>query len=444
MSITIRSKERESILQSLRIGVTPRLGLQHIQVGRANEVDALCRDVANVADGGASFRMVIGEYGSGKTFFLSVVRAVALEKKLVTVHADLSPDRRIHSTSGQARSLYSELMKNISTRAKPDGNAMVSVVERFISQARQVADERGVDTSQVIRDKLSSLSEMVGGYDFARVIEQYWHGYVHDNAPLKDAAIRWLRAEYATKTEANSDLGVRSIISDEGFYDSLKLMSLFVRMAGYDGLLVSLDELVNLYKLHSAKSRTSNYEQILRMLNDCLQGSASHLGFILGGTPDFLFDAKKGLYSYEALRSRLAGNDFARKAGVVDYDSPVIELKNLSPEELFILLKNLRHVYASGDPSQYLVTDEALHGFLQHCHKSIGSAYFQTPRNTIKAFLDLLSVLDQHRDLNWESLISSTKIAPDAPSDFANTSDEDEDESVDGEQDKTALSSFTL
>lgn len=427
MSIVIRLKERESILQSLRSGVTPKLGLQHIQVGRAKEVEALCRDVANIADGGASFRLVIGEYGSGKTFFLSVVRAVALERKLVTVHADLSPDRRIHSTTGCAQSLYAELIKNMSTRAMPDGGALASVVERFVSIAHQEADERGIQTSQVIQARMAQLSEMIGGYDFAKVIEQYWLGYERDDEFLKLSALRWLRAEYTTKTEAKDALGVRSIINDASFFDALKLMSTFVRLAGYDGLMVGLDELVNLYKLNNKVARTSNYEQILRMLNDCLQGSASHLGFVLGGTPDFLADPKKGLYSYEALRSRLADNEFAKKAGVVDYDSPVIMLKNLSPEELFVLLGNLRHVYAMGDESKYLVDNEALYAFLQHCNKTIGSAYFQTPRNTIKAFIDLLSVLDQHQHLNWQDLIADTKISPDNPSDFIDDNDSDDD-----------------
>jgi hypothetical protein len=444
MSATIRLKERESILQSLRIGVTPKLGLQHIQVGRAKEVEALCKDVANISEGGSSFRLVIGEYGSGKTFFLSVVRAVALEKKLVTAHADLSPDRRIHSNAGQAQSLYSELMKNLSTRAKPDGNALTSVVERFISQSRQIADERGLDTSVIIRERMEQLSEMVGGYDFAKVIQQYWHGYEHDKEHLKSAAIRWLRAEYTSKLEARTDLGVRSIISDADFYDALKIMSVFVRLAGYDGLMVGLDELVNLYKLHSSKARTSNYEQILRMLNDCLQGAASHIGFVLGGTPDFLYDQRRGLYSYEALRSRLAENDFAKKAGVIDYDSPVISLKNLSPEELFVLLKNLRNVYASGDESKYLVGDDALYSFLQHCNKTIGSAYFQTPRNTIKAFLDLLSVLEHNPQLKWQDLIAASKIEADTPSDFTEAEGDTDEDDESGDNGKSQLASFTL
>lgn len=231
----IRSKERDAIIQSLKSGVTPKVGIQHIQVGRVNELKALIQDIERISDGGSAFRLVIGEYGSGKTFFLSVVKAIALEKKLVTANADLSPDRRIHASSGQARNLYSELMRNISTRNKPDGNALASIVEKFITEARREADTSRKSINSIIHEKLASLSELVGGYDFAKVIEAYWIGHEQDNESQKANAIKWLRAEYSTKTDARNDLGVRTIISDSSFYDALKLMSLFVHQAGYQG-----------------------------------------------------------------------------------------------------------------------------------------------------------------------------------------------------------------
>ncbi|ELV8719490.1 TPA: ATP-binding protein [Vibrio vulnificus] len=423
----IRAKERDAIIQSLKSGVTPKVGIQHIQVGRVNELKALLQDIERISDGGSAFRLIIGEYGSGKTFFLSVVRAIALERKLVTVNADLSPDRRMHASAGQARNLYSELMRNMSTRNKPDGNALTSVVEKFITETRKEADTTGKSINTVIHEKLSSISDLVGGYDFAKVIEAYWIGHEEDNDTQKANAIKWLRAEYSTKTDARKDLGVRTIISDTSFYDALKIMSLFVRQAGYQGLLVNLDEMVNLYKLNNTTARTSNYEQILRILNDCLQGTTEYLGFLLGGTPEFLLDPRKGLYSYEALQSRLAGNNFAKQAGLIDYSSPALHLASLTPEELYILLKNLRHVYAEGDESKYLVPDESLMAFLKHCSQTIGDAYFRTPRNTIKAFLDMLAVIDQNPTISWNNLVSSVGIEEDKPSDVKLELDENED-----------------
>lgn len=414
----IRAKEKDAIIQSLKSGVTPKIGIQHIQVGRSNELQALYKDIERICDGGSAFRLIIGDYGSGKTFFLSVVRSIALEKMLVTVNADLSPDRRIHASGGQARNLYSELMRNIATRTKPDGNALTSIVEKFITLARQESDQKDIDVTEAIQTRLNKLTELVGGYDFAKVIEAYWKGHENHDEHLKSNAIRWLRAEYTTKTDARNDLGVRTIISDDHFYDALKLMSLFVQQAGYKGLLVNLDEMVNLYKLHSTQARTANYEQILRILNDCLQGTAENLGFLLGGTPEFLLDPRKGLYSYDALQTRLAENSFAQRAGVIDYSSPALHLASLTPEELFILLKNLRNVFAGGDSSQYLVDDGALKSFLNHCSKTIGNAYFTTPRNTIKAFIDLLSVLEQNSLLNWQNLIEDTTIELETPSDM--------------------------
>nr|WP_274375509.1 ATP-binding protein [Xanthomonas campestris] len=298
MSNPIRAKDRDAVIQSLRAGVVPRAGQHLIQVGRIREVETLVSDIDRLADGGSSFRLVVGEYGAGKTFFLNLVRAIAMERKLVVASADLNPDRRLHASGGQARSLYAELMRNLATRTKPDGGALPGVVEKFIATAKTEAKAKDVPTEQVIRAKLEQLTELVNGYDFADVIAAYCKGFEQGNEQLKSDAIRWLRGEFSTKTDAKSALGVRSIVDDASVYDQLKLMGRFVRLAGFSGLLVCLDELVNLYKLANAQARNSNYEQILRMLNDSFQGTAVGLGFVLGGTPEFLMDTRRGVYSY--------------------------------------------------------------------------------------------------------------------------------------------------
>lgn len=410
----IREKERRAILDSLRAGVVPRIGQQHIQVGRANEVQALLKDIHAIVDGGSSIRFIIGEYGSGKTFFLNLVQSIALEHKVVATRADLTPDRRLHATGGQARALYAELMRNISTRTKPDGGAMASIAERFITESLKKARESDDSPASVIHDRLGLLTEMTGGYDFALVLEAYWRGNDSGNEQLKADAIRWLRGEFTTKTDARKALGVRTFIDDANSYDHLKLMARFVRLAGYQGLMVALDELVNLFKLSSTQARKSNYEQILRILNDTLQGHAEGLGFLMGGTPEFLMDPRRGLYSYEALQTRLAENRFARD-GLVDYSGPVIRLANLSQEDLYILLTKIRHVMGGGDETHYLVPDEALHGFMDHCHQRIGAAYFKTPRNSIKEFVSLLSVLEQNPKQDWRELIGAVQVNPDEP-----------------------------
>ncbi|NJO76173.1 MAG: ATP-binding protein [Leptolyngbyaceae cyanobacterium RM1_406_9] len=413
----IKAKDRDTVIQSLQAGVVPRRGQHLIQVGRGEETKAVIRDLERIAEGGSAIRFVIGEYGSGKTFFLSLVRAIALEKKLVTAHADLTPDRRLHATAGQARSLYAELMQNLATRTKPDGGALPSVVERFVTSAVSEGRDRNIDPEAVIRERLAHLSEMVGGYDFAEVIAAYWCGHDSGDETLKDSAIRWLRGEYTTRTDARHALGVRTIVDDANVYDQLKLFTQLVRLAGYSGFLICLDELVNLYKLANTQARKSNYEQILRILNDCLQGTAVGLGFMLGGTPDFLMDTRRGLYSYPALQSRLAENTFAVN-GLVDYNNPVLRLGNLSPEDLFVLLGKIRHVFASGDPDQYLLPDAGIQAFMAHCSQRIGDAYFRTPRNTVKAFVDLLSVLDQNKQITWTDLVAQVNITTEANPDL--------------------------
>ena len=385
----IKPKERETIIQALRSGVVPRIGLQHIQVGRSEEVKSFVKDVDTIADGGSSFRLVIGEYGSGKTFFLSLVRSIALEKGLVTMNADLSPSKRLHGTEGQARRLLSDLVTSISTRTKQDGNALINVLEKFISIAQEKAIQEGVDTSSSIKVMLSDLNDYPNGNSFAYVVNKYWEAFDSGDETLKDSVVKWLKGEYSTKSDTMKDLGIRDFIND-AYPNSI--------------------------------SRKMNYEEILNILNNTLQGTISNIGFIMSGTPEFLTDTRRGLYSYEALRSRLAENSFSKQLGLTDYYSTVLRLANLSKEELYVLLKNLRNVFAKGKEEDYLVPDEALVAYMNYCANKIGDSYFRTPRNTIKGFLDLLSILEQYPSLKWDDIIQKIEIKKDVePTEIENT-----------------------
>ncbi len=423
-NIRISPREKDAIIQSLYAGVVPKLGLRHIQVGRAREIEELVKNIDRIRDGGAAIRFVIGEYGSGKTFFLNLIQLIALEKGMVVMSSDLAPGRRIHATGGQARSLYAELARNVSTRTKPNGGAMASIVERFIGQAEREAKKNQCETTQVIQEKLNHLEELTGGFSFAAVILRYLESFNSGDDQLKSSALRWLRAEFSTKTEARLALGVRTIIDDLSVYDYLKVFAEFVCQAGYQGLLVSMDELVNIYKLTSARARNANYEQILRMLNDVLQGNASHMGFIFGGTPEFLMDTRRGMYSYEALQSRLAENTFANNR-FVDFAGPVIRLSNLSPEDVYVLLINIRRVMQFDKAG---LPDEALEAFMRHCSERIGDAYFRTPRNTVKQFVHMLSILEQNPSASWSDLIPKVVISKDEGDDLSDIPETHDDE----------------
>ena len=419
----IRPKERDTVIQALRAGVVPKTGLHHIQVGRASEVAALIQDIDRIVDGGSAVRFVIGEYGAGKTFFLNLVRLIALEKRLITLHADLGPDRRLHATGGQARALYAESVLNLATRTKPEGGALTSIVERFVTEASATAHKQSIAVEEIIREKLAELRELVGCFDFAAVIAAFWRASEAGDEDLRNAALRWLRGEYVTRTDVRAALGIRSFIDDAGVYDHWKLLARFVQLAGYAGLLIVLDEMVNIYKLQNAQARAGNYEQVLRIVNDVLQGSATSIGFLFGGTPEFLLDTRRGVFSYEALQSRLQENSFARN-GLVDLSGPVIRLQALTPEDLHVLLEKVRSVFASADQERFLVPDEALAAFMHHCSQKIGEAYFRTPRTTVKAFVQLLSVLEQNPDALWNELLTDVEPEPDVPEEVSDIADD--------------------
>jgi hypothetical protein len=413
--IEIKRRERDAILQSLQAGLVPRLGLHLIQVGRKQEVEAMLADLERIGQGGAAFRIVVGRFGSGKSFFMNLVRNLALQKRMVVVQADMSMGRRLQASGGEARALYSELVKNLAIKNKPDGGALRNLCEGWISTLQYEVTQSGgtqEDVKKRIFEDLKTLQDHVGGFEFTEVLAKYYEGYISGNDALQGAALRWLRAEYTTKTEARQDLGVRRIIDDENFYDSLKLLAAFSIKAGHAGLLVNIDEMVVLsHRMPSARSRQTNYESLLTILNDCLQGSVRGLGFMMAGTDECLEDKRRGLYSYEALRSRLAENRLAGD-GVVDFSGPVVRLQNLAPEELLVLLQNVRNVHAYGDPTKYIVPDDALVAVLKKASETLGAQYYKTPRDIVRSFVGLLNVLEQNPNRKWQEFLNQDLVKP--------------------------------
>jgi hypothetical protein len=413
-ALKIRERERQAILSSLRAGVVPKVGLQHIQVGRKVEVEAVLKDLGVVGAGGAAIRFVIGRFGSGKSFFLNLASTVAIEKGFLVARADVTTDRRLHGTGGQARALFSELMRNLSSRSKPDGGALGPVIEKWISGVVQSAPAE-TDVPKAIESALRPVQDLVSGFDFATVLTRYFQAYGAGDGKTQQNVIRWLRAEYDTKTEAKEDLGVRSIIADADLYDYLKVLAKFARIAGYQGLVVAIDEMVVLsHRLASTRARASNFEAILRILNDCLQGNVEGLQVLFGGTDEFLEDRRRGLYSYEALATRLAANEFA-KEGIVDLSGPVIRLKSLTPEDLYVLLHRIRDVFASGDSSKYLVPDEGLRAYVDYSRRTLGDDYFRTPRDTVTRFVGLMNILEAEPAHDWRAAlghVSDVEVKP--------------------------------
>jgi hypothetical protein len=441
--VTIKRRERDAVLQSLQAGLVPKQGLHLIQVGRKTEVSALLQDLDRVQDEGASFRIVVGRFGSGKSFFLNLIRNLAFQKTLVVAQADFSMERRLYASGGQARALYSELMRNVATKAQPDGGALPTVLTSWVSHVQHAVMSSGGTTDDVDRklgEDLRDLQSHVGGFEFAEVVRAFYRGFVEKNDSLLAAALKWLRGEYTTKTDARAELGVRRIIDDDSFYDSLKLMAAFVRKAGYGGLLINLDEMVVLsHRLPNSRARQANYEALLTLLNDCFQGSTRGLGFVFAGTDECLEDKRRGLFSYEALRSRLAENTLARQQGLVDLSGPVIRLQPLTPEDLFVLLKNIAFVHGSGDPAKIVVPDEGIVATLRAANERLGAEYFKTPRDVVRSFVGLLNLLDQNPDKTWRDLLGpdvfqNPQVAMSAEEEFARgaapASDDDPDDDL--------------
>lgn len=403
------------ILNSLKGGVVPRIGLPYITVGREIEIQALLHDLDLIADGGASFRFLVGRYGSGKSFLIQTIRTHSMGENFVVADADLSPERRLQGGQGQGLATYRELIRNLSTKTRPEGGALVLVLDRWVKNIqRKAAEECGSSSGTVYAQKflgvletfLDPLCELVHGYDFSAVLKKYAFAFAEEDAEAKACVVKWLRGEYRTKTEARRELGVNTCIADDSWYDYLKLLAEFLTGAGYKGLVVMIDELVNLYKIPNSVTRQNNYEKILTMYNDTLQGKARHLGIIMGGTPQSIEDRRRGVYSYEALRSRLTQGRFAGE-GLSDMLAPVIRLNPLTYEELLVLIEKLAEIHAGYFEYERSLSEDDLISFLQIEFGRVGSDSHLTPREVIRDFIELLDIVYQNPGVSISTLLGS-------------------------------------
>lgn len=406
-----------TVINSLKGGVVPRIGLPYIAVGRETEINALLHDVDIIAEGGATFRFIVGKYGSGKSFLLQTVRNYVMDKNFVVADADLSPERRLQGTKGQGLATYKELIRNLSTKTRPEGGALTLILDRWISSVQsETASESGLDTASAEFEKavekriyavISSLNEMVHGFDFAKLLTMYYRSYIEGDDEKKARVVKWFRGEYTGKSEAKSELGVNIVITDDDWYEYIKLFACFLKQAGYSGMLIMIDELVNIYKVPNSITRQYNYEKILTMYNDTLQGKAQHLGIIMCGTPQCIEDTRRGVYSYEALRSRLAEGRFGRNDGIKDMLAPVIKLSPLTYEEMLVLIEKLADIHAGLFDYERVLGEEELISFIKIEFGRIGADTNITPREVIRDFIELLNIVYQNPQIDVSQLLTS-------------------------------------
>lgn len=400
--LKLKEKERNSIINALRAGVVPPVGLRHMQVGRAQEIAQIVKDLDHIQSGASTMKFIVGDFGTGKSFFLTLCKLMAHEKKLVVMNADITTERILCASDGRARSLMSELVKNMSCRSRPEGNALKVVIETWIEK---FTTDCPIPTSADFHKAITPISHLSLSNDFAKILFTYFTAYQsQDNARIEQC-MKWLRAEYATKTEARSELGVTAIIEDDDIYNMIKLFAGFCRMAGFAGMLVNIDEIAVLIR-QRGPLRNKNYETLLTIINDCLQGSVEGLGFLFGATTEAIENKEKGLHSYGALETRLASNSFVSST-VRDLSGPVMHLQTLTKEETFVLIHKLQQIFCSHEEGKEVIDEDGMKAFFMQAYSTMGSAEFLNPRDLIKNFLDLLSVIENNPGKSWKDFITA-------------------------------------
>jgi hypothetical protein len=430
MMDNIKPKEATSIINSLIGGVVPKIGVQHITVGRSKEINAVVSALEDVKNGHSMVKFWIGDYGSGKSFMLHLLNTVALKLKFVVANADFTPDNRLYSNDGKSLALFTAIMDNISIQTKPEGGALPTLLEKWIELIiTKTAEENSITLTEIRNEQYSKLIQNnimktineiteVGGFDFGMVVMKYYEGYITGDENLRRNALKWLKGEYRNKTEARQDLGVREIINDSNFYDMLKnFCKLFVNM-GYSGFMINLDEAINLYKISTSTMREKNYEKILTIYNDCFQGKVSNLFFNFAGTKEFLENQRRGLFSYDALKTRLVTNKFETSA-IRDFEQPVIRLLPLDHNEIFVLLKKLKSIYDYNYKIEIRISDDEIHQFMEELFNKPGASEFLTPREVIRDFLNILKLIKQNPDVDKKILFGEIKIEDERPDEIS-------------------------
>ena len=414
-SVKVPKRILSSLISSVSAGVVPRAGAPYIAIGRNDEIAAFLSDLEEINEGGGTLRFLIGRYGSGKSFLIQLVRGYALERGFICADADLSPERRLYGSGGSGVATYRELMKNLASKSSPDGGALPIIIVKWIDSLRAFIVSSGISPDDesfkkkldaLVFKELSSIEGLVGSFDFSSVLCEYYRAYLDGNDEKKSACLRWLRGEYANKTEARLSLGMRvsSVIDDDNWYDHIKLLAALVKKMGYRGLMVFIDECVNLYKITNRVSRENNYEKILSMFNDTLQGRAPGLGIVFGGTPQFLEDTRRGLFSYEALRSRLCDSRFASDE-FVNLIGPVIRLRRLSDDELLALLSRMTSLFGQHYGKAPRISESETADFLRVCLSRAGAAELVTPREMLRDYMTILNILMQNENVSFAELM---------------------------------------
>lgn len=422
----IKPKEATSIINSLIGGVVPKIGVQHITVGRSEEISAVVSALEDVKNGHSMVKFWIGDFGSGKSFMLHLLNTVALKQKFVVANADFTPDNRLYSNDGKGVALYSAIMDNVAIQTKPEGGALPTLLEKWIEQIiTKSAEENKISLTDIRNEQylnliqnniMKTINEItdVGGFDFGMVVMKYYEGYIKDDEQLRRNALKWLKGEYRTKTEAKQDLGVREVINDLNYYDMLKnFCKLFVSM-GYSGFMVNLDEAINLYKISTSVMREKNYEKILAIYNDCFQGKVTNLFFNFAGTKEVLENERRGLFSYNALKSRLLTNKY-ETAEIRDFAQPVIRLMPLDHNEIFVLLKKLKSIFDFNYKTEIQISDSEIHQFMEELFNKPGASEFLTPREVIRDFLNILNIIRQNPAVDKTKLFGELEIADERP-----------------------------
>lgn len=430
MTNNIKPKEATSIINSLIGGVVPKIGIQHITVGRSEEINAVVSALEDVKNGHSMVKFWIGDFGSGKSFMLHLLNTVALKQKFVVANADFTPDNRLYSNDGKGVALYSAIMDNVSIQTKPEGGALPTLLEKWIEKIiTQTANENNISLTEIRDEKylnliqnniLKTINEIteVGGFDFGMVIMKYYEGYINDDEQLRRNALKWLKGEYRTKTEARQELGVRGIVNDLNYYDMLKnFCKLFVNM-GYSGFMINLDEAINLYKISTSTMRTKNYEKILTIYNDCFQGKVSNIFFNFAGTKEFLENPRRGLFSYDALKTRLETNKF-ETAEIRDFAQPVIKLMPLDHNEVFVLLKKLKAIFDFNYKCTIDISDSEIQQFMEELFNKPGASEFLTPREVIRDFLNILNIIRQNPTVDKNILFGELEISDERPDEIS-------------------------
>lgn len=391
------------IIDSLRNGTVPAEGTENIAVGIDEELTEIQDQIERTREDKSAFKFIIGDYGSGKTFFSTSVREMAYDKKFVVSSVVISQETPLH----KFEELYRKIMEGMRTSENKKIPAFNFILEEWLLNIEdKVIEIEGLDPYedskkfQIEMNKRINEELMIVGSiaaSFANAIRAFYKAKYEGDTVLAQGAVAWLKGDNV-RAELKSKLGVIGTITRENSFEFFRALLQMIKTAGYEGLMIILDEVETVQKLVRKDMRSAAYENLRFFIDESDRNSFPSCFFLYTGTTD-LMESEKGFKSLEPLYQRIK---VEREKGdkFKNLRQPVMFLDGLNRDRLYEVACRVRNIHGqvySWMPNDKL-TDDFIKRLINDMTLGFGGEINIGPRGFLRTLIDILDKSQMYDD----------------------------------------------